>query len=378
MRIAYYTETYLPNMDGVVRSIMHSRNQLEQLGDDVYIFTCGTKESIQSNNDSHVFYYDSIPFKPYPNYRFAINPYPSSAIIDSRKIELVHSHGMGTMGIAAMRIARKRRLPFAGSFHSLIQYATHYISNSRAIKNIAKRIAWKYLRWYYNKCDVIIVPSRTIESLLKQRGFANLRVVSNGIDVNKFKLAEANRAEFGLSENDVAFLFVGRLVLEKNLDVVIRAAKRVAKKVPNAKFVIAGEGPAEDYYKRLASELKVNKRFNFLGFVHESRIASLYKCADVFVFPSKFETQGLSGIEAMASGLPVCGADYLAIGEIIKPNSNGMLFDPDDPADCAEKIIETYENRAKLSRGALRCSSRYSIEKTTADLREVYSTLLNE
>ncbi len=380
MRVAYYTETYLPNVDGVVKSILSSREQLVKMGDEVYIFACGTPQLMQTNQDPYVFYYDSIPFKPYPSYRFAINPYPSSSIIDSKKIELVHSHGMGTMGIAAERIARKRKLPFVGSFHTLIQYATHYISNQAAIQDIAKKVAWKYLRWYYNKCDITIVPSQTIATLIEHNRFNNVRVVPNGIDIERFssKGTEFTRADFGLKDDDAVFLFVGRLVAEKNLDVLIKAAKGITKEIPEARFVIAGAGPAEAYYKKLAADQKVSDKFSFLGFVPDNKIPSLYKNSDVFVFPSKFETQGLSGIEALASGLPVCGANYLAVGEIIEDGVNGHLFNPDDSQDCAEKAVKTYEKRKSFSKNAPESAKKYSTLETTVLLKKVYAEAMDK
>jgi len=379
MRIGYYTETYVPNVDGVVKSILAFRDQLVKSGDEVYIFTCGTQQLIQSNKDPYVFYYDSIPFKPYPSYRFALNPYPSSSIIDQKKIELIHSHGMGTMGIAAERIARKRKLPFIGSFHTLIQYATHYISKQATIQNFAKEIAWKYLRWYYNKCDFTIVPSQTISTLITKNGFNNVRVIPNGIDIEKFssQKPEFTRADFGISDDDAVFLFVGRLVTEKNLDVLIRAAPLIIKEIPHARFVIAGTGPAEQYYKNLALSHKVDSKFAFLGFVPDNKIYSLYKNSDVFVFPSKFETQGLSGIEALASGLPVCGADYLAVSEIIQDGVNGTLFNPDDPKDCAEKAISAYDKRKSLSSNTISSVQKYSVSETTKQLKKLYDEALS-
>ena len=293
------------------------------------------------------------------------------------RIELVHSHGMGPMGIAAMRIARKRKLPYIGSFHTLIQYATHYISGRKEIQDIAEKIAWKYLRWYYNKCDATVAPSQTIRSLLEENGFKNVNVIPNGIDTSRFSGdPEFERKDFGIGESDAVFLYVGRLVAEKNLDIAIRSAKRLTREITNAKFIIAGSGPAEQRYRELAEKEGVSEKFRFLGFVPEKKIPSLYKCSDVFIFPSKFETQGLTGIEAMASGLPVCGADYLAIKEIVSEGENGTLFNPDDPNEFTEKAAKAYEQRDSMRAAALQTAEGYSISKTTATLRKMYSKLL--
>ncbi|MGB9693464.1 MAG: glycosyltransferase, partial [Fervidobacterium sp.] len=265
-----------------------------------------------------------------------------------------------------------RKLPFIGSFHTLIQYATHYLSRKHVIQDIAKRIAWKYLRWYYNKCNITIVPSNTIRDLLESNGFRNIRVIPNGVDIEFFSNAQRNRGMFNLKEDDAVFLFVGRLVHEKNLDVLIRASKKIIKEIPDARFVIAGTGPAEQYYKELVAKEKVSGAFDFLGFVEEHKVAHLYKSADVFVFPSKFETQGLSGIEAMSGGLPVCGADYLALKEIVIEGYNGMLFNPDSPEECAEKAILTYSKRQALGVNAIKTAMKFSHLETTKLLKKVY------
>jgi len=222
MRIAYYSDTYLPTMDGVVKSMMEFRKQLEIYDHEVYFFAPGSRETIQSNTDPKVFYYNSITFTPYPTYRLALNPWPSKEIIESKKIELIHSQTMGPMGYGARDIAKKKKLPFVGSFHTLIPYATHYISKRKDIQDFAKDVAWKYLRWYYSSCDVTIVPSHTIKDLIEKENFQNVKVVENGINLNSYEKSLPDRPTFNLTEKDFIFLFVGRIVKEKNLEVLIK------------------------------------------------------------------------------------------------------------------------------------------------------------
>jgi 1,2-diacylglycerol 3-alpha-glucosyltransferase len=279
------------------------------------------------------------------------------------------------MGYGARDIAKKKKLPFVGSFHTLIPYATHYISKRKDIQDFAKDVAWKYLRWYYSSCDVTIVPSHTIKDLIEKENFQNVKVVENGINLNSYEKSLPDRPTFNLTEKDFIFLFVGRIVKEKNLEVLIKASKRIVKEIPNAKFIIAGKGPEENYYKDLVNKEGVQDLFRFLGFVPDSKIYSLFKSADIFIFPSKFETQGLSGIEAMASGLPVVGADYLAISEIIKDDYNGTLFDPDSPEDLIEKVLICVSNRKKYSKNALKTAQNFSIETTTNKLLGIYNDL---
>lgn len=375
MRIAYYSDTYLPTMDGVVKSMVEFRKQLETYDHEVYIFAPGSRETIQSNKDSKVFLYNSITFSPYPSYRLALNPWSAQEIIESKKIELIHSQTMGPMGYGARDIAKKKKLPFIGSFHTLIPHATHYISKRKDVQDFAKDVAWKYLRWYYGSCDVTIVPSYTIKELIEKEGFKNVKVVENGISLAPYEKSVGDRAFFNLNDNDIIFLFVGRIVKEKNLEVLIRASKKIVKEIPNAKFIIAGKGPEEIFYKDLVNKEGVNDYFKFLGFVPDSKIYSLYKSADIFIFPSKFETQGLSGIEAMASGLPVVGADYLAISEIVKNDYNGLLFNPDDADDLVDKAIACVSRKKKYSVNAIESSQRFSIENTTNKLLEIYNDL---
>jgi 1,2-diacylglycerol 3-alpha-glucosyltransferase len=379
MRIAFYTDTYLPNRDGVVTAIVNFRKQLEADGHEVFIFASGSRKAKKENTDPHVFFHLAVPFKPYPQYKIALFPFLSTSKAKQLGIDIVHSHGMAAMGLAAERTARALKVPYLGTLHTLIPRATHYIAGGlKPINKVTERIAWAYLKWYYNRCDVAIASSNTIRELMEEHGIRNVRVVPNGIDIERFnpKVDEGPvRDWWGLRGNKVV-LYIGRLVLEKNLDVVINSALLVLEKEPDARFLVVGTGPAAAYYRRLAEKKGVLDRFIFTGFVEDRWVPNYYACADAVVMPSKFETQGLVTLEAMACGKPVAGADYLATKEIIRDGVNGFLFNPDDPEECAEKIVEALHSKKKLRANARKTAEGYSIKRCTERLLSLYEELM--
>lgn len=389
MRIAFFTDTYLPNIDGVVVAILNTRKVLEKFGHKVLIFT--TKEGVLGDvwqrgkgrkgqntgkeKDPNVFRYPSIPFAPYPQYRLAIHAHGARAVLKRKGVDIIHSHGMGPMGMAALYCARRLGLPIVGTLHTNIQEATHYIwkykTAQKIVKKLAKSAAWRYLRLYYNQCDMTLVPSQYMEKLCRRHGIRNVHAMSNGIDLRRFKPGRRTR----LKDRIVA-LYVGRLVKEKNLDVVIKAARHVEERIPNIHFMIVGGGPAMDYYKELTTKYRVGHLFTFAGFVPFEDIVSYYHNADVFVFPSVFETQGLSGLEAMATGLPVAGARALAIPDFVKDGYNGYLFSPRDVRGCAEAIVKTIKDRKRLRKGAIETARKHSLKECTNALVSIYESIV--
>lgn len=380
MRIAFFSDTYLPNRDGVVTSILTLRKALEERGHEVFIFCSGSRQAKERNLDDHVFYYTSIPFKPYPDYKIAIFPFLSKRKIEELDIQLVHSHGIATTGWAAIWVAMSLNLPLLTTFHTLVPEAVHYIAaKSDRMKRLIKKIAWDYVKFYLKRSDVVIVPSNIIKSILIDYGLKKeIYTIPTGIDVNKFNPClngELIRKLLGIKD-EYLVLYLGRLVKEKNLDVLIRAAPKVLKNLPNCKFMVAGVGPAKGYYESMIIENNVRDSFILQGYIEEEKIASYYAASDVFVFPSKFETQGLTALEAMACGKPVVGANYLAIKEIVKDGYNGYLFNPDDPDDCAEKIIKTIKEKSIMGKNARQTALEYSVDKCTNKLLKVYERMI--
>jgi 1,2-diacylglycerol 3-alpha-glucosyltransferase len=379
MKIAYYTETYLPNRDGVVTSILTFKNALEDMGHEVYVFAAGDRKAKRENKDKNVFYYTSTSFRPYPMYRIALFPFRSQKKVKELGINLIHSHGMATMGLAAVEASKTNKLPLVSTFHTLVTQATHYISNAKVVKGMMEKFTWKYLEWYYKQCNAVVTPSVVIKEMLEERGLTGIYVIPTGIDVKRFNTdndGSSVRREWGMEKNKV-ILNVGRLVLEKNLDVLIKSSLIVLEEFPDARFTIVGEGPALGYYKKLVGKTGVGKWFHFVNeVVPANKMPLVYAASDVFVIPSKFETQGIVVQEAMASGKPVVGADYLALKEIIREGYNGYKFNADDPEECAEKIIKALKSGKEMESNARKSAEGFSIGNCTRKMVKLYERMV--
>ncbi|MCP8321668.1 MAG: glycosyltransferase [archaeon] len=381
MKIAFFSDTYLPNRDGVVTSILILRKALEERGHEVFIFCSGSRRAKKRNMDDHVFYYASIPFRPYPDYKIAFFPFLLKRKVEKLGIQLVHSHGLATTGWAAVYAARSLNLPIITTFHTLIPEAVHYIAKGNRMGRFVKRIAWSYVKFYLKRSNAIIVPGNVIKDILIKHGVEkDIYLIPNGIDVNRFNPdinGEPIRDLLGIKDEHLV-LYIGRIAKEKNLDVLIKAVPKVLKNLPHCKFVVAGIGPAADYYKNMVLESNLKESIIFQGYIEDENLAYYYAGSDIFVFPSKFETQGLTALEAMACGKPVVGADFLAIKDIVKNGYNGYLFDPDDPDDCAEKIIKTINERSIMSKNARQTALEYSVDECIKKLLKVYEKYMTK
>ena len=205
----------------------------------------------------------------------------------------------------------------------------------------------------------------------------NIFILSNGVDLTKFNPkndAVEIRKKWGFQDNKI-ILHLGRIAQEKNLDTFIKAAPTVKKEYPDSKFIIVGTGPAEEFYKKMVKRLNLSNDFIFTGYVPDELIPKYYACADAFTTSSTFETQGIVILEAMASGLPVSGANYRAIPELVKDGENGFLFDAFDPKDCANAIIKTLEPDSKIRKNALKTVQEHSMERVVDRLIGLYEEM---
>jgi 1,2-diacylglycerol 3-alpha-glucosyltransferase len=377
MNIAFFTDTYLPNSDGVVNSIILLRKRFELKGHKVFIFCPGSKKQKIQNKDDHVYYFTSTIFKPYPDYRIALFPFLSAIKrVKENKIDLIHSHGIATTGIAAIQCAKKLKIPSVATFHTMIPDGIHYLTKNSSLQDFLKSVSWKYLRWYYSNFDNVIVPSLNVKKILQSQEIKNLHLIPNGIDCIRFKKGDGSkiRKKLRVLKNPI-ILTVGRIAQEKNLELIINSANNILNVYPNAKFIIIGKGPAKEYYESLVKSKGLSKNFIFTGFVSDLELPNYYSAADVFAFPSEFDTQGLVILESLSANTPVVVKSNSAPAEIIKDSYNGYVFN--DHFDFSQKIICAIKNNALLKENIKKEKNDFSIENSSQKILNLYNSMIS-
>jgi len=378
MRIAYYSDTYLPNVDGVVTSVVNSREQLQKRGHRVFVFASGSRADAAANADPDVFYYRSTTFSPYPQYKVAIFPFLSQLRAKKLGVQIVHSHGLATMGLAAAGCAKRLGCPSVATFHTLVTSATHYVSKNQLIAQFTSNALWRYLRWLFSQFDETIAPSATAQRMLAEHGIKSI-AIPNGIDPKKFsrpRNPEEFRKKFGLEGKRVVLHF-GRVAFEKNIDLLLQSSLAIRENHPDCAFLIAGKGPDLERIRRKVSSLHLEKSFSFAGFLSKEEVADAFAISDVMAVPSLFETQGLAALEAMSAGVPIVAIKNTAPAETILEGKNGYLSDP-APAHFAESISRCIGKKAKFSPSCKKKAAEYSLDKCAKRQIGLYESLLEE
>lgn len=365
----------------MVSSILNFKKELERRGHGVYIFASRNIRLRESHHARDVFLYSGIEFKPYPQYSVALFPYNSITKLKSLDIDLIHAQTPFFMGFAGLINAKIARYPIVGSFHTLVNnraVVNYYYPKNGQLKRLTTKYLWKYVVFFYKKCNLTIVPSEIIGNSLRRYDVDNIRVVPNSVDTKVFNPkvnGENMRSALGIKRDEKMVLYVGRLSREKKIEVLLQAAKVISRKNEKVKFVVAGSGPAESHYRNMARRLGL-KNVNFLGSVDRKALPKVYAASDVFCLPSTFETQGIVSLEAMASGKPVVCADYLALKELVANGRNGEKFRPGDYIMCSRKIEKVLNSPEAYVNSALEKAREFSTEKATDRLLNVYEELV--
>jgi len=378
LRIALFTDSYLPTVDGVVNSVLTTRRELEARGHRVFVFA-PEDPSNGHHTEPNTFYVKAKAFRRYPGYRLAIFPGHEIDEVNALDLDIIHSHGIGFMGIKGIWCSWATKTPFVQTYHTLVQEAMPFYSPIGLNLHLLERGLRLYLRVFLNRCAGVVVPTRAIlREVLSLAPTARISgVIPTGIDPNRFHPGlngYSVRSQWGLNGHDV-FLHVGRISPEKNLSTVINAFPHVRKENPDAKLLIVGSGPYMDRYYDLVRKRGLLGEIIFTGFVPDAELPKYYAACDAFVTASRFETQGLVVLEALATGKPVAGANARAIPEFIEDGRNGFLFDPSDPRAAARAMLQTLEHRDEMRESARRTALAYSIDRCTERLETVYSDL---
>lgn len=397
IKIALFTETFLPQVNGVVRTIEKIVLHLEKHGHEVKLFAIGEGENYYSNTE--VIRLDGVPFNFYkelyivkPEDKFLgklsendISQTPLAALqalIPSKhsvvekaltefKPDLIHLATPVTLGAIGIYYVEKLKLPCLSTYHTdLAAYAPMYqVPYMEEFVNAATKMI-------YSRTNRILVPSRSSQKQLRKIGLKNIGIFGRGVDHELFHPKKSNKdilKKYNLDPSALTIAYVGRLADEKSLPELITSFKDLKKNYPKIQLLLIGEGPARQNLELLLRDIN---GFSFTGLKKGEELAELFASTDIFAFPSKTETFGQVVQEAMASGLPVVGFDSPGVRDLVQDSFTGYLAD--DQESFTKSIEKLFDNelRQKMSKKAREFAETRSWELILNGLLEEYDDLI--
>jgi 1,2-diacylglycerol 3-alpha-glucosyltransferase len=342
VKVAFFTDTYYPQVNGLVTSIATAKADLERMGNEAEIYApyLGPWE-----DGPDIFRLKGFVYIPQPEYTFVL-PWGRGFRLSRLRpngVQIIHSHAMFGSGFVALYCAWRQKLPLLMTYHTLFEDYVHYFPYLPAP---FVRWANKVLtRWMCNRCTLVIAPTPAIRDVLRSYGVEHrIEVLPTGLDAQVFVKSGVKKSKYGVADHELLLSCAGRTGREKNMDLLIDALAKVAPEVPPFKLVIAGDGPERLRLEARVKERGLAGRVQILGYIPRADVLDLMEASDLFVFPSVTETQGMVVIEAMGRGTPVLGADALGVGWMMKQGAapgearGGWLAKADDMEDYAAKL----------------------------------------
>jgi glycosyltransferase involved in cell wall biosynthesis len=327
LRVALVTETYPPEINGVAMTLGQIVNALQARDHQVQLIRPRQGDEPHPEDEANL---EQVlrPGIPIPNYSGLNIGLPAKRLLSKlwtlRRPDVVHIATEGPLGWSALAAANKLRIPVLAGFHTNFHsYSRHYGFSW------LKKPIYAYLRKFHNQARLTMVPTKKLRDDLTMAGYRNVEVLARGVDSRLFdplRRDPALKKSWGLGEDGLAVVYVGRIAPEKNLDLLVRAYQAMARIRPNTRLVLVGDGPELEPFKARHPE------FVFCGPRTGEDLARHYASADAFLFPSTTETFGNVLLEAMASGLPSVSYDYAAAGEFVRHGENGLKVPIDDEA----------------------------------------------
>lgn len=303
MNIGFFTDTYYPQISGVATSIKTLKDALEKQGHNVFIFTTTDPHLEKNQIEPNVFRFSSIPFISFTDRRIAFRGlFEASRVAKEVHLDVVHTHTEFALGTIGKYVAHQLNIPAIHTYHTMYEDYLHYVLNGHLLKPYHVK---QFVKAYLKNMDGVVAPSYRVEALLRRYGVKiPIRVIPTGVDIDAMNGDKKRdiRADLGLSSNDLVLLTLSRIAEEKKIDHILSVMPEIIEKYPNVKLVIAGDGPDVKQLKDQVERLTLEKYVIFAGNVEHEDVGNFYRMADIFVSASDTETQGLTYIEALASG----------------------------------------------------------------------------
>jgi glycosyltransferase involved in cell wall biosynthesis len=376
LRIAVFSDSALPILNGVSVSIDALIRELRDAGHSVHLFTSAHFKYRDKDPNTHRFLALETPW--WKGYPLSVPPfYP--LLHEFRKVDfdIVHTHTPFTVGMIGLRWAESHELPVVSTYHTLYDKYAHYV---RVLPHryVRFKIA-KHTNFYYNRVHHVITPSEPSRRWLRRHAVKTpIEVIPTGVRLPSFINRPESREKLGARPEHKILLYVGRVAREKNLGLILKSAALTFQEDEALRLWVVGDGPMQQECREIARNLGIGDRVSFFGFVPRDELGPYYAAADLFVFGSFTETQGLVVIEAMMHGLPALVVRGGGAAMAIRHGENGFTL-PNDANIFAAKIKEVLADEAlyaKLAEGATRSARSYSTKAMMEQVLDVYGRVL--
>ena len=372
MKVAIFTETYLPFINGVVTHIKLLKEGLEKMGHQVLIVTADPDAKHHYINDD-VLHCPALAIKRFYNYGVSVPiSHKRLKMIEKFDPDIIHAHQEFTIGISASYIAKKLKKPLVYTLHTMYDDYIYYVAPKPLIPFVTK-LSHQYFKLFAKTANAITGPSKKCDEFIKHecKVDKDVNVIPNPVDFNRFapsNITEENkhafRKRYGIADDEMLVCFCGRIGKEKSIDVLLDYWAKTVKPEDKMKLVIFGDGPCREELVTQAKELDISDMVIFTGAVPNEELPPYYAACDIYITASLSDTNSISMLEAMATGLPVLHRfDKLNQGQV-QSGVNGYIFF--DEYEMYEEL-KAFKNKSKEEKEILRHSVRESVKNAGSE-----------
>ncbi|MEQ8963251.1 MAG: glycosyltransferase family 1 protein [Coleofasciculus sp. C2-GNP5-27] len=364
MRIALFTETFLPKVDGIVTRLRHTVDHLQRNGDQVLVIC--PDGGLTEHKGAKIYGVSAFPLPLYPELKLAL-PRPAIGMaLAEFKPDVIHVVNPAVLGLGGLYYAKAMQIPLIASYHThLPQYLQHYGLG------MLEPVMWELIKANLNQAQLNLCTSTAMVEELRGRGIERLDLWQRGVDTETFRpslASEDMRSHLSQGHPESPLLlYVGRLSAEKEIDRI----KPVLESIPGARLALVGDGP----HRSALEKHFAGTPTHFVGYLTGEALGSAFASADAFIFPSRTETLGLVLLEAMAAGCPVVAARSGGIPDIVTDGVNGYLFDPRNEQGAitaTQRLFQEQTERETLRQNARAEAERWSWSAATRQLQQYY------
>ncbi len=369
MRIALFTETFLPKVDGIVTRLRHTVEHLQRQGNQVLVIC--PDGGMTEYKGAKIYGVSGFPLPLYPELKMALPRPAIGYALEEFQPDIIHVVNPAVLGLAGIFHGKIKDIPLVASYHThLPQYLQHYGLG------MLEGLLWELLKAAHNQAALNLCTSTAMVEELSSHGIERVDLWQRGVDTETFHPEQvSHQMRCHLSQNcpeSPLLLYVGRLSAEKEIERI----KPILEAIPDARLALVGDGPA----RQALEEHFAGTNTHFVGYLVGQELAAAFASADAFIFPSRTETLGLVLLEAMAAGCPVVAARSGGITDIVTDGVNGYLFAPqegDKGAIAATvRLLENQQEREIIRQNARKEAERWGWAAATRQLQSYYEQII--